>query len=251
MNGRQPLSVTKQAPEHALLPTGFSGFDETFGGLPDKSLLLLMGGSGTGAEIFAGQLLYNAARKGARVLYVTIEKPPSDVREELRGIGADLEPQERTNPPRWNFLDAFTPRRLARQGTASVFASGNILSALKDELTVRAKDHYSVLDSLSYLVLRYDLADAIDLLEYLVYNSRQHGGIHLAILNPHMHDPRTVHAILHVVDGAFEFIMEEKSQYIERSLQVRKMKRAAHKMAILPFSLTDRGIRFETTKRVV
>lgn len=72
----------------------------------------------------------------------------------------------------------------------------------------------------------------------------------MAMLNPQMHDSRTVHTILHVVDGALEFIMEEKSQYIERSLQVRKMKRAAHKMAILPFSITDRGIRFETTKRV-
>ncbi len=209
-----------------------------------------MGGSGTGTEIFAQQLLYNAARRGARVLYVTIEKPPSDVREELHGIGAKLEPLEKTNPPRWTFLDAFTPRRLSRQGSAGLFAGGNLLSALKDELTVRVKDRYCALDSLSYLLLRYDLADAIDLLESLVYNSREHGGIHFALVNPQMHDPKTVNSVLHVVDGALEFIAEEKSQEIERSLQVRKMKRAAHKLVILPFSLTDRGIRIETTKRV-
>ncbi len=218
--------------------------------MPDKSILLLLGGSGTGAEIFAQQFLYNAARRGARVLYATIEKPPSDIREELKATGANLEPLERTSPPRWNFLDAFTPRRLARPGSTNLLASGNLLSALKDELTTRAKDHYSAIDSLSYLLLRYDLADVIDLLESLVYHSREHGGVHLALMNPHMHDQKTVQTIVHIVDGALEFLAEEKSQEIERSLQIRKMKRAAHKVGILPFSLTDRGVRFETTKRV-
>lgn len=227
-----------------LIKTGMPSFDELFGGLPDKSVILLMGGTGTGAEQFAEQFLFNSARKGNRVVYVTIEKPPADVREELSSIGHKLEPLEGTTPPRWHFYDAFTPRRTQRAAQIS------LLSMIKDDLTAQSYGFYSAMDSLSYLLLRYDITDVMDTIEQLLHLSRQRGGVHLLLMNPYMHDSKTVHTILHIVDAALEFISEEKAQVIEWTMQVRKMKRASHKIGVLPFRLTDRGIVFETTTRV-
>lgn len=233
-----------------MVRTGLEGFDETFGGLPDKTVLALMGGTGTGSELFAQQFLFNAARRGANVVYATIEKPPSDVREELQSIGVNLKPLEGTNPPRWNFIDAFSPRRSKLAGSGGPLTGSNLLNTLRDTIMGGGANHYTAIDSLSYLLLRFDILDVMDLVESLIHTARKDGGVHLLVTNPNMHDPRVVNTILHIVDGALEFVREEKSQDIEWSLQIRKMKRESHKMGIVPFKLTERGIVFETTKRI-
>lgn len=233
-----------------LVKTGLEGFDETFGGLPDKTVLALMGGTGTGSELFAQQFLFNAARRNTKVVYVTIEKPPSDVREELQSVGANLKPLEITNPPRWNFIDAFSPRRSRAAGNVGPLTGSNLLTTLRDRLTEKTGNHYTAIDSLSYLLLRYDILDVMDLVESLIHTAREEGGVYLLVINPSMHDPKVVNTVLHIVDGALEFVREEKVQEIEWSLQIRKMKRESHRMGILPFRLTERGIVFETTRRV-
>jgi KaiC/GvpD/RAD55 family RecA-like ATPase len=232
-----------------LVKSGLEGFDETFGGLPDRTVLALMGSTGTGLELFAQQFLFNAARRGAKVVYATIEKPPSDVREELQSVGLNLKPLETTTPPRWTFIDAFSPRRSKFTASIGPLTGSNLLNTLRESLTGKG-NHYTAIDSLSYLVLRYDILDVMDLVEALIHSARQEGGVHLLLTNPSMHDTRIVHTVLHIVDGALEFLREEKAQEIEWSLQIRKMKRESHKMGILPYRLTDRGIIFETTKRV-
>ncbi len=233
-----------------MVKTGLEGFDHAFGGLPDKTVLALLGGTGTGSELFAQQFLFNVARRGVNVVYSTIEKPPSDVREEFQSVGVNLKPLESTNPPRWNFIDAFSPRRSKVAGSAGPLTGSNLLNTLKDALTGNSSNHYTCIDSLSYLLLRYDIMDVMDLVEALIHTARKEGGIHLLLTNPNMHDPKIVHTVLHIVDGALEFMREEKAQDIQWSLQIRKMKRESHKMGILPFSMTERGIVFETTKRI-
>jgi KaiC/GvpD/RAD55 family RecA-like ATPase len=233
-----------------LVKTSLEGFDETFGGLPDRTVLALMGGTGTGNEIFAEQFLFNAARKGAKVVYATIEKPPSDVREELQSVGYDLKPLENTNPPRWNFIDAFSPRRSKVAGGAGPLTGSNLINTLRDRITEGDGNQYTAIDSLSYLLLRYDILDVMDLVESLIHSARKDGGIHLLVTNPKMHDSKVVSTVLHIVDGALEFVREEKGQEIEWTLQIRKMKKVSHRMGILPFRLTERGVIFETTKRI-
>jgi len=239
-----------RGPPVQLIKTGLEGFDETFGGLPDRTVLALLGETGTGSELFAQQFLFNAARRGSAVVYSTIEKPPSDVREELESVGVNLKPLESTNPPRWNFIDAFSPRRSRGVGSVGPLTGSNLLTSLRDSLTGSSGNHYSAIDSLSYLLLRYDILDVMDLVESLIHQARKDGGIHLLLTNPRMHDAKIVHTVLHIVDGALEFTREEQAQEIEWSLQIRKMKRESHKMGILPFKLTERGIVFETTKRI-
>lgn len=237
-------------PPVELVKTGLEGFDETFGGLPDKTVLALLGGTGTGAELFAQQFMFNAARRGSKVVYATIEKPPSDVREELQSVGANLKPLESTNPPRWNFIDAFSPRRSRTVGGVGPLTGSNLLNTIKESLTESGGNHYTAIDSLSYLLLRYDILDVMDLVESLIHAARKEGGVHLLVTNPNMHDTKIVHTILHIVDGALEFIRDENGQEFDWRIEIRKMKREAHKMGILPFRLTERGIVFETTKRV-
>jgi len=235
-----PEGVTRMP----LVSTGISGFDESVGGLPDRSVILLLGGTGTGAELFAQQFLFNSAKKGSRILYITIEKPPNDVREELTSLGMNVAPFESLKPPRWLFVDAFTPRRAQRQ------ASISLLTTLTGELAQKIENSYTVIDSISYLLLRYDIVDVMDGIELLLHLSRDKGGIHFLIMNPNMHDPKTVHTILHIVDAALEFQAEEKGQAYSRSLNVRKMKKASHKMRIVAFRLTEKGIVFESETRV-
>ena len=67
------------------IESGIAGFDVAIGGkgIPDGSLILLLGEPGSGHEIFALQMLQSQAKTGKKVFYVSVDKPPSEVELEI------------------------------------------------------------------------------------------------------------------------------------------------------------------------
>ncbi len=82
-------------PADGRVSIGTPGLDEMLhGGLVGRRPYLVVGPSGTGKSSLALQFLIEGVRKGERVLLVTIEEPPNEIRLNHRGLGPELDAVE-------------------------------------------------------------------------------------------------------------------------------------------------------------
>ena len=71
--------------------TGVSGLDDMLdGGLIPGRAYVVSGTSGTGKTTLAMQFLLEGARKGERVIYISIDEPPNEVKQNMRSFAWDL-----------------------------------------------------------------------------------------------------------------------------------------------------------------
>jgi KaiC/GvpD/RAD55 family RecA-like ATPase len=72
--------------------TGIRGLDEMLkGGLIQNRVYLVKGGAGSGKTTLAIQFLLEGAKKGENVVYITLEEPADEVRENMSMLGLDLD----------------------------------------------------------------------------------------------------------------------------------------------------------------
>lgn len=90
-----PVTATRLTEGHqnARIGTGIPRLDQMLGGAGYRSgtSLMFTGRSGTAKTIFAASLASAAARQGKRVMYISFEESPEDLRLNLRSLGLDLE----------------------------------------------------------------------------------------------------------------------------------------------------------------
>lgn len=71
--------------------TGVPGLDEMLdGGLIPGRTYVVSGASGTGKTSLAMQFLMEGTKKGERVMYVALDEPPNEVRQNMRSFGWDV-----------------------------------------------------------------------------------------------------------------------------------------------------------------
>ncbi|MEM1684944.1 MAG: ATPase domain-containing protein, partial [Nanopusillaceae archaeon] len=73
------------------IKTYIPGFDEIlFGGIPERSIVLLSGGPGTGKSILGKQFLYNGLIRGENGIFVALEEHPIAIRKSFKNFGWDI-----------------------------------------------------------------------------------------------------------------------------------------------------------------
>ena len=71
--------------------TGISGLDEMLGGgIPEKSIILLCGGPGSGKTIMTLQYMMTAVKRGEPVVYVSLEEPMTKKIRNATAFGWDI-----------------------------------------------------------------------------------------------------------------------------------------------------------------
>jgi KaiC/GvpD/RAD55 family RecA-like ATPase len=71
--------------------TGITGLDDMLeGGLIPGRAYIVSGASGTGKTTLAMQFLLEGATRGERVIYVAIDEPPNEVKQNVRSFGWDI-----------------------------------------------------------------------------------------------------------------------------------------------------------------
>jgi len=87
--------------------TYIPGLDEIlYGGIPERNIVLLSGGPGTGKSIMAKQFIYNGLTKGENGIYVTLEEHPVSVIRSFHHFGWNITKYEREG--KFAVVDAFT-----------------------------------------------------------------------------------------------------------------------------------------------
>jgi KaiC/GvpD/RAD55 family RecA-like ATPase len=218
-----------------LLNTWIESLDEMLGGgLPEKSIVLMMGEPGSGYDVFAQQILYQNVLHKGKVAYFSTTRAPEVIREDLETFGWNLASLEESG--NWLFFNAHVP---------------DVVQVLMEKIpSVMAEGRWVLIDSLSYLILTQKYQSVVNVLECLLEGAKKYGGIHFLLLTQKMHAPEVETTIQHFADGVIEFSAQEASGGIDRRMRIKKMRRAVYEPRLIPFNITDHGITVETAVRI-
>ncbi|NHJ40210.1 MAG: hypothetical protein FK731_09285 [Asgard group archaeon] len=247
---KSPLA---EATKVKLQSSGIQGFDVSIGGgVPDGSLILLLGEPGSGHEIFALQVMYNQAKAGKKIFYVCVDKPPSEVDLEMMTFGWSIETYKSLGS--WNYIDAYGAK-YASEGDSPVIAwDKGLLNLLRTRFVSqvsKAAQPFTVIDTVSHLLLDYDEDQVRELVENFTTNVvRKVGGVHLLLMVKGMHDPKTEVLFSHIADGVIDFYLRERSDQLQRTFRVRKMRKAIYDTRLYPVNLEEDGLQIETARRL-
>jgi KaiC/GvpD/RAD55 family RecA-like ATPase len=205
------------------------------GGLPDKSVVVMIGEPGSGYDILAQQIMYQHALHDGKVAYLSTSRSRETTKEDLATFGWNVTPLEEKGG--WVHLQAPV-------ADAIQVLTQNMPKAV-------AEGRWVLLDSLSYLVLTQKYYSVVQMVELLLENARKHGGIHFLLLTQKMHDAETETTMQHLADGVMEFTANETAGGIDRRIRIKKMRRAVYEPRLIPFNITERGITIETAVRMV
>ena len=192
-----------------LVKTQIKQLDEILGGgLPDKSVILMLGEPGSGHDTLAQQILYQHALGKGKVAYFTTSRSPSALTEDLETFGWVA---STLKTDQWTFIDVHVP---------------TALQILQKEMPLKLREgRWTVIDSLSYLLLTQEYRLVLNSIELLLDNTRKHGGIHFLLLTKGMHDSQKEITVQHLVDGVIELVAQKAGAGVDRRIRIKKMKK--------------------------
>lgn len=245
--------ISQAVNEVEIEKAGIEGLDEVIGGLPNKSVILLVGEPGCSNTTFAQQILWNHAEMGGKSAYYLVGTTSLSIRQDMMTYGWQLDNAIRTR--NWNFVNVFTPEmselltNLSPPDQERLSVEQNLNSLKRDFIPKTQQGQWSVIDSLTFLLLEYSPKEVFSLVRYLTVAAHINGGIHFLIGYEGVHEAHILNTLRLLADGVIEFSLKESSRGFEGSLLVKKMRKSL-KTKVVPFSVGERGIVVETAVRI-
>jgi KaiC domain protein len=230
------------------IKTGIPGMDEILnGGIPERNVVLLSGGPGTGKSIFSQQFIYKGLELGESGVYVTLEEHPLQVKKNMENFGWKVEEYEKDG--KFVVVDAFTGGIGSyAEKEKYVVKDPDDIRELVDVLRRAITDTNAkrvVIDSVTTLYLTKPVA-ARSVVFQLKKVLAGLGCTALFVSQISVADrgfggP----GVEHGVDGIIRLDLDEINGELKRSLIVWKMRGTSHSMKRHPFKITDHGIVIE------
>ena len=226
--------------------THVPGLDEIlYGGIPERSVVLLSGGPGTGKSILAKQFLYNGLVRGDSAVFVALEEHPAAVRRSFRHFNWDISKFEREG--RFAIVDAFTSGiGAAAQKERYVVKQPDDVHELIDVLREAIRDVSArrvAVDSVSTLYLTKPAVarNTVMLLKRVIAGL----GCTAIFVSQVSAGERGFGGpgVEHAVDGIIRLDLDEVDGKLYRSIIVWKMRDTKHSMVRHPMEITDEGVR--------
>ncbi len=243
-----------------LIQIGIPSFDERLKpGIPNNSLILLIGDPGSGFDIFLHQLLYlRNLHYRSRTLYVSLDRPVTEIQWEMAAY--------RWNSDAWDFIDLSPTSKkisgyggtIAWESNAANFLSHNLMRRLtqikEDEENKGSKSPIdSAVNSLTSLLLNSDLQTVLGFVNEYASNIRDTRGIHVMTLVRGVHGTQVEQVLSHYADVVFEFVMarEGASQEYTRYMGLRKVRGVSiPPTRMFKVKITQTGLMPETIEQI-
>ena len=225
--------------------TGIPGMDEILhGGIPERNVVLLSGGPGTGKTIFSQQFLWNGLQMGEPGIYVALEEHPVQIRQNMAQFGWDVKPYEEQGM--FAMVDAFTAGiGKSKEYEKYIVHDLTDIREFIDVLRQAIKDINAkrvVVDSVTTLYINKPaMARSIILQLKRVLAGTGCTSIfvsQISVGERGFGGP----GVEHGVDGIIRLDLDEIDGELKRSLIVWKMRGTSHSMRRHPFEITDKGI---------
>ncbi len=124
------MNTMDRLPQIEKLETGIAGFDLIArGGLPKGRTTLISGTAGSAKTVIACQFLAEGIEKaGDSGVFITFEEPPDDIRQNMVGLGWDIQRWEAEG--QWAFVDA-SPQPGAEAVVTGSYDLGALLARIE------------------------------------------------------------------------------------------------------------------------
>ncbi len=225
--------------------TGIPGMDEIlYGGIPERNVVLVSGGPGTGKTIFSLQYLWYGLQHGEPGIYVALEEHPVQVRRNMIQFGWDVRKYEKEGM--FAIIDAFTggigeAAKKERYVVRDPTDLGLLVDVLKEAIRdIKAKR--GAIDSVSTLYLTKPVVARHTVLQLKRVMSGL--GVTSIFVSQVSATERGFGGpgVEHAADGIIRLDLDEYDGELYRSLIVWKMRGTKHSMRRHPFDITDHGL---------
>lgn len=213
------------------IKSGIQGLDEILGGgIPEKSIVVVEGGPGTGKTIFGLQFIYTGLTLGEPGVFITTDEYPSRILAIMQQFGWKTENG-------FVVLDSFSSNFGKTTGNFVIQDLGDINEFF--DVLVKAIKHVSakrvVIDSLSSLGVGKPVSQRNILLN-LKRIIQSMGCSSLIILNQEDKFAENL------ADGLLKLSIEEKGDQMRRVISVVKMRGTQIKLGKYTLEVNDKGI---------
>jgi len=216
--------VTIEMPEVVLpgrIPTGYKDLDNMlFGGIPENYAVLLTSPSCDEKDLLITRFLATGAKKGQTTFYVTIET----------GGLINLPEQTQSNfylflcNPQADAIVKSAPNVFKLPGVENLTDISIALSSAfrKVDPTLEGS-RIACIGIISDVLLQHQAVQTRRWLTGLLPQLKAKGFTTLAVMNPQMHSPQEVHAILGLFEGEISIYEKETQKGLEKFLKIKKM----------------------------
>jgi KaiC domain protein len=216
---------------------GIEGLDNMIlGGVPERSLIAVVGSAGTGKTTFGLQFLDRALADGERAIYITLEESTDRIYDTAREKG-------------WSFAEYADEGRLAVVHLDPV-EMANSLANIRSDLPHLVEEFGAdrlVLDSVSLLEMMYDHPSKRRSEVYQFTRSLKAAGVTTLVTSEASgDDPYSSRygIVEYLADAVFvlQYVRPSDFQETRLAVEIQKIRDANHSRATKPYEITDEGL---------
>ncbi|UHH24879.1 KaiC domain-containing protein [Halobacterium noricense] len=221
----------------ARIDFGIEGLDEMVqGGVPERSLIVAIGGAGTGKTTFGLQFLHEAIQNGERAVYITLEESRQRVVQSATEKG-------------WEF-DRHTEEGNLAVVDIDPIEMANSLTSIRNELPRLVEEFGAsrlVLDSVSLLEMMYDDQSVRRTEIYDFTKALKDAGVTTMLTSEASEDNpfASRHGIIEYLTDAvvvLRYIRPEDFRETRLAVEIQKIRDANHSRETKPYEITHQGI---------
>lgn len=229
--------------------TGIEGLDGLLnGGIPEKNLVLLAGGPGTGKTLIAFETLYNCAKRGIPCAFIALDERSDNIAKNMKSTFAYMSDIDDLIKRHMLIIDGDDSAMKIATNTSeeSGYSMGNLMSEIEGIIkTINAE--VAVIDSLSFLKLMLGKTLLYNKsVSSMTSNLRRLGVTGLVTLEiPYYQKSRMKFSQeLLLFDGALALYRTDDNKS-ENLMQVVKMRGTSHSGILSNYSITSQGVKFK------
>jgi len=258
------------SPDILRLATGIPGLDDMLkGGLIPGRPYVVSGAAGSGKTTLGIQFLQQGVRQGERALFVSIDEPPSEVRENVRSLGwdvgkiriLDVHPSAKAYSKKVSVVEVAAQRAVGSLMDARPDAKAEAMKLVSPDLSAQSlqlmlrqelqETRYSrvVIDSVTSLKRLSETQGDIDntLLSLLRFLSESNV---TSLIVTDVPDPTELEIESFICRGEIRLHRLMLSNKIERCVTVEKFRGSAHDTLPRPLTITAAGLAVDSRKKL-
>jgi KaiC/GvpD/RAD55 family RecA-like ATPase len=222
--------------------TGIVPFDvQLEGGIPGGTVLLILEEPGAGGDVFSYHFAVEGTKSGEKVIYFSTDDYEDDVKRFLRVYFDQYK-----EFPVLSFKGQKKDEARVHVKRAFHDAIGRLKGILRNDRYDR-----TIINNLVYFFSKYSYEDVVSMIEFLSDVCKENDSVSVLLMTKGMVDDKQETALKHYCDGVVELSLRETENEIQRRLKFLKLEGVVVPRIVLRYDITNKGIRMESTIRVL